>query len=354
MTGWVGQALRWHWEYTRDREWLARRAYPYLAAAARFYYRYLEKYQDAPGGDVYPSMFGEGPGWNRGFEGNRNVPMDLGFFRKAFLWAIEASEVLGGDEEWRGRWRAGLKRLPAIAFGYDEGDPDGAWVSRRPWVGQGDGGLPGDWAGWLVFPGEFVDGDEPDGLAAAVRAIMQRDDPTHGRWDRHAIWHTLGGVRMQLPGAYNRARAMAVQNRLATGMTRTLSIGLLPTEWRTPEDAYFGVTVVTEMLLQSQGGVIRLFPGWPAGQSASFAKLRARGGFIVSAEWNAPISAGRAHVVSLHGETCRLRDNTASMPTVKDNGGRPVPVRPHGLRTYEFETVAKGEYTVSWNTAAPR
>jgi hypothetical protein len=40
---------------------------------------------------------------------------------------------------------------------------------------------------------------------------------------------------------------------------------------------------VSELLLQSVGDVIRVFPAWPKGKPAQFHSLRAQGGFLVSA-----------------------------------------------------------------------
>jgi hypothetical protein len=42
--------------------------------------------------------------------------------------------------------------------------------------------------------------------------------------------------------------------------------------------------LVSELLLQSAGDVIRIFPAWPDGKDGSFSRLLARGGFEVSAE----------------------------------------------------------------------
>ena len=42
--------------------------------------------------------------------------------------------------------------------------------------------------------------------------------------------------------------------------------------------------LVTELLLQSVGDVIRIFPAWPARSDARFTDLPAQGGFLVSAD----------------------------------------------------------------------
>ena len=44
--------------------------------------------------------------------------------------------------------------------------------------------------------------------------------------------------------------------------------------------------IITEMLVQGYGGIIRLFPGWPENKSASFNDLRVEGAFLISSTKN--------------------------------------------------------------------
>ncbi|MCM8761824.1 MAG: hypothetical protein NC905_00710 [Candidatus Omnitrophica bacterium] len=44
--------------------------------------------------------------------------------------------------------------------------------------------------------------------------------------------------------------------------------------------------VLTEMLVQGYGGIIRLFPGWKEGKPASFRNIRVEGGFLVFSSYN--------------------------------------------------------------------
>jgi alpha-L-fucosidase 2 len=77
---------------------------------------------------------------------------------------------------------------------------------------------------------------------------------------------------------------------------------------------------ITEMLLQSWGGKIRIFPAMPdKWKDASFDKLRAQGGFLVSAsrkngttEW--------VVIKSLAGEKCLIKVPGWSYPKQKSNG----------------------------------
>jgi len=61
------------------------------------------------------------------------------------------------------------------------------------------------------------------------------------------------------------------------------------------------LTMITECLLQSHGGVIRIFPAWPLDRAASFENLVAEGDVRVSAA----IARGRVAVVTLaRGPNC--------------------------------------------------
>ena len=60
---------------------------------------------------------------------------------------------------------------------------------------------------------------------------------------------------------------------------------------------------VTEMLIQSRGGVIRLFPCWPRELDARFGTLRAVGAFLVSAELKAGVVRG-VSITSEKGAPC--------------------------------------------------
>jgi len=150
-------------------------------------------------------------------------------------------------------------------------------------------------------------------------------------------------IAEQLPGAFARAHEIALDRRFDSGMTRT-SWGILPTDWRTPEDAYYGPVVITELLLQSHDGVIRLFPCWPVGQPAGFEGLRTRGGFVVSSQWLGESSVGATRIHSIAGETCRLRWKDSTPPQVR-RGESMVAVRVVG-EDIIFDTKPGVDYVV--------
>ena len=317
VTGWVGQPLWKHWEYLRDKQWLQRRAYPYLRKAAEFYYNYLEKYSDETGG-IWPSIRLEEPGWKKDFIGNRNVITDLCMFKKAFDWAIEASEILETDEDWREKWRKARSRIPEIRHGFNANGE--GWVALdRDWPDveprrRADEARYSRWGGggWIVYPGEYVPGDGEDSLTLALRDMLRRTDLTDPFVSQisgenmypgvpiiHSISSLVPSIRLGIQEHFDQIRQVLLSHRLTYGQCSSyiLADGTIPKEvnsrsgylwydWRSVENKYAGVLSITEMLLQSHDGVIRVFPFFDQKYDVTFQNFRAVGGFLVSARRN--------------------------------------------------------------------
>ena len=109
-------------------------------------------------------------------------------------------------------------------------------------------------------------------------------------------------ARFSLPEAYTETRAhfsnIVTSNGLYAGWPGHGYY--LAESW-----AFAGLTA--ELLLQSVGDIIRVFPAWPQEQDAKFANLRAQGGFLVSAEQqNGKVT--KLEIVSTVGGKLRLLD----------------------------------------------
>jgi len=369
VTGWMSQPLWWHWQYMRDKEWLRLRGYPYIKRAAQFYYNYLGKYSNEDG-EIYPSIRLEEPCWEKDFKSNRNVISDLCMFKKAFDWAIEASEILNEDDAWREKWKETRARIPAIEHGFNE-DGEG-WIALDKYWPEEESKKRSDMArwsrwgggGWIVFPGEYVDGDGEDSLTLALRDMIRRTDlmnPFYSQVEKklmypgvpivHPISSLLPAIRLGVKEHYESIKNVLLSHRLTYGQFSSYMLsgedipvevlsfmGYIWYDWRSVENKYAGVLTITEMLIQSQSGIMRLFPFWPDGQDAKFQNLRAKGGFVVSAERTKGVL--NAKIISVAGDTAQIKCETA--PQVICNG-KEVPV------TYEkniatFETVAGAQY----------
>lgn len=368
-TGWFSDQLFQHYEFTGDLDWLRTKAYPYIREAARFYAAYMDKYQ---GEDqiIYPSMRLEDLwterkhlAWGTNFLGNKNVSTDLIYFRKAFEAAIEASEVLGLEVQECSRWSEHLKRVPDIAYGWRENqgwyaiceDWEQAWPDFNEYLDHVRHSRWGCQA-FPVFPGEYIEGDEEEGLAPVIRDIMSEVDllnlrprtTTLGAFHGEAT--VLPYIRMGMMDNFEDIRTLMLGHQYPSGQFsaweskrgKYVRTPYLET-WRLIENQYMQTLGVTEMLMQSQGGCIRLFPYWPETKEASFSDLRARGAFLVSAS-HAPETPLKATIHSLQGNTCRLRWQETGKPWISENG-KPVSFQVDG-RDLIFETQKGLDYEI--------
>ena len=151
---------------------------------------------------------------------------------------------------------------------------------------------------------------------------------------------------------YDDLRTLLLNHRFESGQFSPFSTGenvyirnVICKSWRVIENQYFPILGITEMLMQSQGNVIRLFPYWPMHQAASFDGLRARGGFIVSASWE-PKSGMTAKITSISGNQCCIRWEKDKLPVIKQNG-KPVAFTKKGSDII-FKTQANTEYELSY------
>jgi hypothetical protein len=107
---------------------------------------------------------------------------------------------------------------------------------------------------------------------------------------------------------------------------------------------------VQQMLLASDEGVLRLFPGWTMTSDARFTTLRASGAFLVSASYAAATrNVTSATVVSEKGRWLTLQNPWAlqeggASVCVRDLSGKSVSVLPLANGHVQFATAVGGQY----------
>lgn len=351
MLGWIVQPVWFYYEYTKDLKWLKERAYPILREAAIFYAGFQKKYQKEPGADLYPSMqILEGPGWMPEFQGNRNLTDDLANFELVYNWAIQAAELLNVDPELKAQWQEAKSALPPIAytwdgekgtlaFGYSKElgytDDTPYYLSKYlhgKWKNKESTNFPYDaQALWLIYPFEYLQGDGESDLekVAAWRIRNMYDytchpnplDESHGsvpygallrvdgrKWYDHTI-KTIEECTLESGGYQMYIGSRTHKDSGAVG--------------RMPETYVHPIQYISDILLQTQGGIVRVFPALPKGKAASFSGFRARGGFSVSADTD----GANVHLEilsTLGGKCCIKLDErevySASTEILQENG----------------------------------
>ena len=318
---WVGQSFDLHWRYTRDRAFLEQRAYPWLSAVTEAVVELMEERDDrlrlplSSSPEIHDNSL---RAW---------LPPNSNYDQALIGWALgalaEMADELGAEAE-ADRWRAlGSKLEPLVT------DPEGGLAfARGEYYRRSHRHFSHAMA---VHPlGTLnVDGGEADrrAVAATVERLLR-----HGGdwWVGYSYsWFAClaaraGRPELALDALRDYERAFTLRNGFHVNGDQTRS-GLSKFQYRpfTLEGNFLAMEAVHEMLLQSWGGVVRVFPAvserW---REASFDRLRAQGGFEVSARRAGGRTAEVRIVATVDGSLKLLDPFGAS-------GGRwqPEPVR---------------------------
>ena len=331
MTGWF---MEYYWDYyrmTMDREWLAKRGYPFIRDCALFYADFLKK---APNPNLppelndgkyhlFPSIDGES-----GFSGNPmdvcDKPQSLTHARKCLYFARLAAEELGVDADLVALWKERFENLVHTPLKFDGNNQDElryhCWLSGRGTVGGCEYKAEAPWDGKPARKLEGLD-NWYFGMGAMWRCCKLRDssyvfDRDYPRWRKLVD-------KWARPNGLIRAMCLAHYGRVA--WTETLSC-MAPLE---------------EMLLQSWDGSLRLFPRWSKTEDVSFEGFRAEGAFVVSGEQKGGVRTVR--VKSLKGVPCAV---TGAWSVTAEDGSA-VTVGKDRFGRMQFETRPGATYVLT-------
>lgn len=328
-SAWLCQHLWEHYAFTGDREYLAW-AYPILKGAALFYSDMLIEEPKHHWLVTAPSNSPENSfRMPNGFVGQvcMGPTIDQQLLRNLFGHCIQAAQILSLDPDLRRELSEKRARLAPDQIGsqgqllewleeYQEPEPHHRHVSHL----------------WGLYPGDEITIEGTPDLARAARVSLERRGDAGTGWSlawKISFWSRLGDGNRAcklLRDLLNPTGDLGFDYQGGgSGSYANLFCAHPPFQI---DGNFGGCAGIAEMLLQSQGGIVRLLPAlpdaWPNGQ---FRGLRARGGFTVDTSW-ADHQLRRATITSDRDQDCSFQ--YASRPLhVLDRQGRSVPIRIH-------------------------
>jgi alpha-L-fucosidase 2 len=341
---WLTTHLWEHYLFTGDEDYL-REVYPVMRDAVLFLSDILVEEPDhgflvtAPSSS--PENFPGFPGNGRFFDEVTGAylkartmtygpTMDMEILREVFENFRLAATHLGRDADLVEKVMQQKARLAPLQIGkhgqiqewivdWDEIEPEHRHISHL----------------WGLFPGTQISPEETPSLAKAAATTIRRRGTGGCGWShghRMALWARL----------YEPEPALAELRGLLTESSLPNLFSLCGRALQV--DGNFGATAaMTEMLLQSQRGQLRLLPALPAEWSdGSVQGLRARGGFQVDVDWSDGALTS-AVLRSDLGKRCVIQSAQRLRVT---SGGRDVAQTAVDGDHVSFETSPGGVYRI--------
>jgi alpha-L-fucosidase 2 len=275
MGAWVAQGFHQHWRYTMDKAFLAERAYPYCGGIGEALLGLLKP--DGKTGKLKlplstsPEMHNNTQAaW---FTPNSNN--DLAILRWLFTANQEMAAALGRTDDAR-KWKTALLNLDELAVEGDTGAlrlsaDESQTTSHRHFAHL-----------MAIYPLGILNRDGTARDCAIIDASHQQLERL-GDKEYCGYSHAWRACMMARTGRPEQA-LVSLQNYLPATRRSGFHCNNPKGSAVTLEGNFAAGQAVHEMLLQSWGGKLRVFPAVPAQwQDAAFEKLRAEGGFIVSA-----------------------------------------------------------------------
>lgn len=306
VSAWLSQHFYLHWRYSLDREFLAERAYPYLASVARF----LDEFSIRDTNGLRKLPLSSSP------EIHNNSPQawfsqttnfDISMIRFVFGKAAELAEELGKKDEAR-KWSLILNEWPGLAADSTGLNfaPGQQYVESHRHFSHLVGWHPLGVIDWSAGPAEQK-------IITNTLSTLEKYGPD---WWCGYSYSWLGNLYAR---AFNGEKAAAALKDFAICFTLPNSFHVNGDQTNsgkskflyrpfTLEGNFAFASGLQEMLIQSHTGVIRVFPAIPSSwMEASFKSLRAEGAFLVSAD----LVKGKITRIEIHAEKdgiCRLAD----------------------------------------------
>lgn len=337
---WLCTMLWEHYLYTLDKQYL-QDIYPVLKGAVDFYMDFLVPHPNgkwlvtnpSTSPENFPASPSNGPFFDEVTGGMlpgtticAGASIDMQILSDLFGGYAQAAGILGKDAGYVSTVIAAKQRFPPPRAGKDgtlqEWADDWGQLEKEHRHASHMYGL---------YPGNVLSVSGTPALIPACKAVLeQRGDGATG-WSR--AWKTALWARLRDGNRANKIFKRYLKEQASPQLFAKCGKPM-------QVDATLGMTAaISEMLVQSQEGVIDLLPALPdEWQDGEVKGIRARGAFELQFSWQTG-KVNRVEVMSGQGSLCRIKPGAALQVTAN---GRKVKVQKAKDGTLTFPTV-KGQ-----------
>lgn len=304
---WVAQSFELEWRYHRDGKFLRERAYPFVSALGRATTALLRPTAD---GHLRLPLSSSPELYDNSMRAWLPSPSNFDLALLHWLYgALDSMATALGDSTAARRWRATGARLDPLAI-----DPTSRGLAVAAGIPFAESHRHFSNA-MAIHPLGLLTVDGPADTVTIRSTIDQLRQFGTGEWMGYSFaWYSAmlaraGRGEEALRYLEDYRRGFLLRNGFHANGEQT-RLGLSNAHYRpfTLEGNFLALEAAQEMMLQSWGGVVRVFPAtsarWP---DVRFDRLRAEGGWMVSAERRGGRTV-RVVVESTVGGELRLKD----------------------------------------------
>jgi hypothetical protein len=357
MLGHIATNMWEYFQYKPDTVYLTNKIYPIIRDMALFYCSFLEKCR-RDGSNKFiigPSYFAE-----NGNFGQDNTSYDIAYITYCLNAAKEAAAILNTDATLITRINNALNAMPYYSTVADPNQGNQTIIEE--WRGAG---VPNQdrHASDIqsVYPAGVINGFSPQ----SEKDLLIRTIAKVSTIDETNAYISLNVARARLGLSTDAYNNTLTSPRPGYQYYMEQPNGLF---WMNEGHEYYiseqtaYARLVSELLLQSVGNVMRVYPSWPANRNAKFTRLRAQGGFLVSAEMNSGVigditvkstAGGMARLVS-PWPTIQVRFQDNSTQQLTPGAQSIVQVATTGGQTYVFQRPSTGTFRVEISQGSHR
>lgn len=341
---WLAHHFWSRWEYSGDLDFLRNRVYPLYKEVGLFYQDFLiaDPRKESPHFGKLVTVPGYSP--ENYFAGGPQpvslvvgATMDFELIYEVFTNLIEASKILGLDQDKRNEWQYVIDNIPPLQIG--------KYGQLQEWLEDyeeekmfGHAGISNQYA---LFSSAQITPEYTPELARAARVSLDRriNPGEEGGWPG-AVFSFCWARLNEGDHAYGLLRDMIGNSN--NGILFACGSKLHQIEQN------FGMTaVIAEMLLQSHHGEIKILPALPADwQSGHIKGLRACGDFEVEILWENN-RLKKAEILSISGNKCRIRSD---VPIQITSDGKIINTSKVSESVTEFDSNAGIVYGVEYTS----